>query len=460
MIVRQNDRETYQAWLGGEILLVLLLGASLALFVAYPSLQSAYVLPHLRLVLATAITLAAGIVAVLAGARFGADGRRTSLMLSTGFFVVAASNAAFVLAPAVAEHAVSNSAAWANVAAATFAAICIGAAPFADGRVAARERALGGWIVFLACTLVVLWGLLSSIGASLPSLVDPGDDAPPALMAAYGTQALAWLVGAIGFGLRVRRGGEDLHRWVGLAASLLLFSSLSLVLAPTVGADEVSHADFLRVLAFGVLLVGVWRAIRAAEFGRAVADERARVAREIHDGLAQYLFAIATHAAMLQNGGSAETLAPQIREAANAAQQEARFAILALSSAGGTAPFDAALRRYVELLTADGALDVDLDIDPNAALEPDEQIEMFRIVQEALANARKHAGARRVEVRIGEQDGRRLVTIADDGDGFDGGADSSGHGLRNIRARAAAIGGTLRLRTAPGAGTSVEVCLR
>jgi signal transduction histidine kinase len=459
MIVRRDDRDAYQTWLAGEILLVALLGASLALFLTTPSLDAAYALPHLRLVVATAITLAAGIVAVLAGARFGADGRRTSLLLSTGFFVVAASNGAFVVAPAVAER-LSNSAAWAGVAAGTFAAICIAAAPFANGRVSARERALGGWIVFLGCSLVALWTLLSSIGGSLPSLVDPGDEARPALLIAYGGQALAWLVAAVGFGLRVRRGADDLHRWVAFAASLLLFSSLHLVLAPTVGVDEVSYADFLRVLAFGVLLVGVWRAIRAAEFGRAVADERARLAREIHDGLAQYLFSISTHAAMLQNGGSPETLVPQIRNAATAAQQEARFAILALSSAGGTAPFDAALRRYVELLTADGMLDVDLEIDPGAPLDPDEQIEIFRIVQEALANARRHAGARCATVRIERREGRRRVTIVDDGKGFDGTEAAGGQGLRNIRARAAAIGGTFSLRTAPGTGTALEVALR
>ena len=58
------------------------------------------------------------------------------------------------------------------------------------------------------------------------------------------------------------------------------------------------------MLAYGVLLVGVWRAIRFAEFGRAVAEERARVAREIHDGLAQYLFAVSTHASMLENGAT------------------------------------------------------------------------------------------------------------------------------------------------------------
>ena len=84
--------------------------------------------------------------------------------------------------------------------------------------------------------------------------------------------------------------------------------------------------------------------------------------------------------------------------------------MLALSSASGTAPFDAALRRYVEFLTADGVLEVDVEIDPRILLAPDEQIEVFRIVQEGLANVRKHAGAQRAEVWIGQRLGRRIVT--------------------------------------------------
>ena len=109
--------------------------------------------------------------------------------------------------------------------------------------------------------------------------------------------------------------------------------------------------------------------------------------------------------------------------------------MLALSSAGGTAPLDAALRRYVELVTADGALDVDL-IEPRTVLAPDEQIEVFRIVQEGLANVRKHAGARHAEVRIGERLGPPGRDDQDDGVGFEGPGDPAGLGLQNMRRRA------------------------
>jgi signal transduction histidine kinase len=215
------------------------------------------------------------------------------------------------------------------------------------------------------------------------------------------------------------------------------------------------------MLAYIVVLVGAWRAIQFAEFGRAVAEERARVAREIHDGLAQYLFAVSTHAAMLEAGAPIEKALPKLKEAAVLAQQEARFAILALSSASGTAPFDAALRRYVDVLTADGGLDVELEVDGTIRLAPDEQIEIFRIVQEGLANVRKHANATSAEVTIGQRSfGERFVTISDDGDGFDGEEVAAGQGLKNIRARAESIEGGFSLRSTPGRGTALEVVLR
>jgi signal transduction histidine kinase len=275
-----------------------------------------------------------------------------------------------------------------------------------------------------------------------------------------GVQALLILAALVGFGLRFRAHGEDLHRWLALASTLALFASLHEVLTPEFAQTYVSQGDFLTLPSYALLMTGVWRAIRAAEFGRAVAEERARVAREIHDGLAQYLFSILTHVSMLESGRATDATVVRLKEAAAAAQQEARFAVLALSSASGTAPFDAALRRYVEVLTADGALDVDLEIDPRIRLAPDEQIEIFRIVQESLANVRRHSGARRALVRISERGGNRSVFVEDDGAGFERGGNGAGQGLRNIKARAETIGGAFELRSEPGRGTALEVILR
>jgi len=459
--VRQDDKNAFEAWLWGEVLLLGLLGASLALFVAYPTLRTSYSLPALHLVLQTLFTLAAAIVALLTGVRFSVDGRRLDLLLSGGFFAAAASTLLFAIAPVLGGQALERGEAWAGVAGHLIAFGLIAAAPFTSGRVRSRERALGNMIAGLALALVAVWFTCRSLGTTLPELVPEGHDQPPFLLTgAFGAQALENLVAMVGFGLRFRNRGSDLDRWLALGATLMLFASLHYLFTPLGSSGAVSQGDFLRVLAYGVLLVGVWRAIRFSEFGRAVAEERARVAREIHDGLAQYLFAISTHVSMLEAGAPLETAVPRLKEAAGLAQQEARFAVLALSSASGSAPFDAALRRYVEFLTADGQLEVELEIDAAIQLAPDEQIEVFRIVQEGLANVRKHAGARRAEVTIGQRAGRRIVRIRDDGSGFDGRASRAGQGLKNIRARAASIEGGFTLRSRPGWGTALEVTLR
>ena len=458
--VRRN-RDSYQAWLRNEALLLALLGAALAFFLIQPQPRTSYALPHLRLVLQTVGALAAGLVALLAGARFTTERRRFDLLLCLGFFVACCSTTAFALAPSIAESDLTRAEAWTGVVSRLIAWTLIAAAPFARGLASSSRRTLGNWLTFLVLTLASLWLLVHSIEESLPALVPTATTSPPALLTfAYSANSFLNLAAIVGFGLRFRELREDLDRWLAFGASLMLFSSLHLVFTPLLGNIEVSPGDFLRMLGYGVICVGVWRAIKAAEFARAVADERSRLAREIHDGLAQYLFTISTHATILEQGGAAAELVPQIKSAAIAAQQEARFAILALSSAGGIAPFDTALQRYVELLTADGALEVELEIDPHTRLDPDEQIEIFRIVQEGLANVRRHAHAKRAEVQIGHRDGRRIVTIVDDGDGFDRRESTAGQGLRNIRARIAAIGAAVSLRTSPGRGTALEVTLR
>ena len=104
--MRRDEKDDFQAWLAGEILLIGLLGASLALFVTNRHLQTEVYLPNLRLVLQTVAAFAAGIIAVLAGVRYAVEGRRLDLLLSTGFLVASASTIAFSIVPALAGHPV------------------------------------------------------------------------------------------------------------------------------------------------------------------------------------------------------------------------------------------------------------------------------------------------------------------------------------------------------------------
>src|SRR3954447_25704655 len=453
--------DRWEGFLWGQVLLFGLLAASLGLFLSYPSLRTPYQLPELKLVLTTLFMLAGGLVSVLSGTRFSVEGRRFDLFLCCGFFVTSVSWLAFSIIPSVAQTASGRTELWPAVIGRLLGWGLIAAAPFARGRVQHKRFVLGNALAVCVVGLIVTWGMTRSLGFVLPNFTRGFDPSMPlSLTGALAGAALLHLLSVIGFSNRFRVKGEDLDYWLALGAILMLFSSLHFIFTPLVHAGDVSQGDYLRLLAYGVLLVGIWRAIRGSECGRAVAEERARVAREIHDGLAQYLFAVSTHASMLEAGADPEKTIPQLKAAALAAQQEAKYAVLALSSASGRSPFDAALRRYVDFLTADGALAVELEIDPAIALGPDEQIELFRIVQEGLANARRHAGATHAWVQIGAYAGERFVRLRDDGVGFEPSEDGAGQGLRNMRERAASIGGALAIRSMPGSGTALEVVLR
>jgi signal transduction histidine kinase len=459
----RRRRTELQAWMWGEIVLAVLLAGSLALLLSVPALRTQYDRPQLLLVLETIMALAGVLVALLAGARFSVVGLRTDLLLAAGLLIWSLSTAAFGIVPALGSGTLGRADAWAALAGGITGQGLVALAPFVGGRSRLRDRALGDTVLAAAVALAAVWLLLRAHTGALPALTPlPGvAAAPPGLASALAVQALLNLLAVVGWGRMLAKTGDDLARWLALSFTLLLFAALHLVFAPPRGTMYVAAGDYLRLLAFALMLVGAWRAIRSAELGRAVAEERARVAREIHDGLAQYLFAISTHAQMLEAGTPLEEIGPQLKQAATLAQQEARFAILALSSASGTAPFDSALRRYVEFLTADGELAVDLEIDPEIRLAPDEQIEIFRIVQEGLGNVRRHANATRADVVIGRRaSGERFVAIEDDGEGFPSEADSSGQGLRNMRDRASSIDGGFSVRSTPGLGTALEVVLR
>jgi len=380
-------------------------------------------------------------------------------LLAGAFLASAIGAVLFDVGPALDGGQPSDWQAWAWVGTSLAATGLLAVAPFTSRRLAMRRSVLATVWLGVGLVLCGMWLVVRALDVGSPG-EDGSSVAESALAVAAAAQAALAVFAVVGFGLRYRRYARDLDSWLALALTLVLFADLQSVLAPDLGTRELLQGDFLRLLANGVLLVGVWRAISDAEFGRAVADERARVAQDIHDGLAQYLFAISTHITMLEQGASLDQTLPKLKQAATGAQHEARYAVLALSSAGGVAPFDAALRRYVEVLTADGALDVSLEIDPGVRLAPDEQIEVFRIVQEGLANARRHADAQQAWVRIGWRAGRRVVSVRDDGIGFEGGSVGAGQGLKSMRRRAEAIEGGFSLRSSPEEGTAIEVVLR
>ena len=202
---------------------------------------------------------------------------------------------------------------------------------------------------------------------------------------------------------------------------------------------------------------------------QAAIEERDRIARELHDGLAQILGYVNTKAQavrlLLGRGQpeAAQAQLSQLEEAAAEVLADIRQAILGLRlSARPDLDLAAKLRSFVEQFRRQSGLPVHLDLPDDTRrlrLAPATEIELLRIVQEALANVRKHADAHAAWLRLESDEAGLVLTIADDGSGFDPlqptGDDH--YGLLNMRERAASIGAEFELDSGPGRGTRVTV---
>ncbi|WP_027006971.1 GAF domain-containing sensor histidine kinase [Conexibacter woesei] len=195
--------------------------------------------------------------------------------------------------------------------------------------------------------------------------------------------------------------------------------------------------------------------------------ERARWARELHDETLQSLAALRLGlAAARRAAGAADPAALDSLLTEALGQLDGEIATLralitelrpaALDELGLAAAIGALAER-----SASSGLDVDLDVavDDGVVADPDRQIAIYRIVQEALSNARKHGGARRAVATVAVAGGRVELSVRDDGSGFDPARATDGFGVLGMRERAELLGGTLVITSSPGAGTTVEATL-
>jgi PAS domain S-box-containing protein len=202
-----------------------------------------------------------------------------------------------------------------------------------------------------------------------------------------------------------------------------------------------------------------------ARIVRAQEEERRRIADDIHDESVQTLTALALRLDVL----SGHVQDPGLQEQLAEIQQTARTAITNLRQLmfelhppildrDGLA---AALRPSLDQLREESGLEVELKDSLGDGPPPEIAAAAYRIVQEALLNVRKHAGARRVGVELAERPGGLYVRVSDDGLGFrTGGRQQPGHlGLVAMRERAEMAGGWFRIDSEPGRGTTVEFML-
>lgn len=488
-------------------LIVLLPTLALAtlLFLVDPAIAPAIVDERLDLTINTLATLVAMAVALLAWGRFREVGELPGLFRGSAFLVLAALNAMTVGVMLLGfDEAFGMSlrnpgqlpVLGAVLARAVSAALLLlaGMAEVSRWRVPRLPTLL---VLTMPALLVIAAVIVGAIvQPSLPMLMGQAQieqlQRDPSQPLAVGGEtlllALPQVVIGLGFAFAAwlsyvsyQREGRVQDGYLAIGLVLAAFSQAQAAIHPGTYSSLVTIGDILRVAFYIVLLLGVvaerradlralrrahldLQRLREAELAQATYEERARLAREIHDGLAQDLWYAKLKQARLASmdplPSEARGLATEVADAIDSALAEARQAVMALRpTEGGT--FAEVLQRYAEDFGDRFGLRVDCAIPTDvAASTPRAQAELLRIVQEALNNVRKHADATLVRVEAESNDAGLRVRVSDNGRGFDPSAvNDRGYGLRSMQERAKMVGATLRIDARPQDGTRIEVTL-
>jgi signal transduction histidine kinase len=500
-----NGTPSRRATFAGDLALALLalaLAILTSFVVTLPLVLPAIVNDRFDITIVTAGTLVSGAVAALDWARGRVAYDPAALLRSSAFAVLALLNAVTLVAGLVGADAPLG---------ATLddpSQLPIVAGVVGRG-VAAVLLVMAGWTaisrtvpglrpvwVFLGPAAAVLLLLIAAALSqeNLPVLAPPrvlealANDptaplmpgAAPALTIVQSIIGVGFLAAAVLAHRSFRRSGRSADAL--LAAGLLVaaFSQAHSAIHPGSYSGLVTIGDLLRLAFYGLLLIGVVaesrddladlraatmevRRLAASEFAAAGLEERARLAREIHDGLAQDLwYAKLKHsrlAQMVDFAGEAQQLSGEVEGAIDNALAEARHAVAAMRQGSETGPLLDILTRHVDDFADRFALRADLSIaGPLPEIGARAQAELLRIVQEAMTNVRKHADATVVRVSV-TTDGELRLTVTDNGRGFQPTNVSSGFGLESMRQRAAVIGASLTVSSEPQNGTRVELAM-
>jgi len=225
-----------------------------------------------------------------------------------------------------------------------------------------------------------------------------------------------------------------------------------------------AEATFLTALADQAATAAANARLMAAAREKVALEERQRLARELHDSVSQSLYGIQVAAGMArarltQDPVAAAEPIDHVLELADAGQAEMRALIFELRADSlETEGLATNLDTHIKAVRARSGIagQTIVDHEPGAPIEVKHAL--YRIAQEALRNTVKHASARRVDVRLQARSSALVMEIADDGVGFDPNGHFPGHlGLRSMRERALAVGGSLEVTSSHGRGTRIVV---
>jgi signal transduction histidine kinase len=234
----------------------------------------------------------------------------------------------------------------------------------------------------------------------------------------------------------------------------------------TPGGFTAEDEELLRLLAAHAAIAIVNARLYERSRELSIVAERNRIARELHDAVTQKLFSLrltadAAAALVDRDPERAATELGTVRRLAAEVSDELRAVVVGLLPVDLSGDgLDAALRKQAELLDRVHEASVVFVGGSVPKLTPARREALYRIAQEALHNALRHADPRRVEIDLSARDGQVVLQVRDDGVGFDPGRSEQAArklGLSSMRERARTVGGRLTVRSTPGGGTTVRV---
>jgi signal transduction histidine kinase len=452
------------------LLAALVAGVLTDVVVMAPTLHFAYRSVPLHAMLETTATLIGLFTTVLLWGRFQHRRGLDDLLLFLAVGLLSLTTLLFAAIPAAVWTDPHPFSTWTTVAASAFGALLLAGAAYAPKvRLRDYEQVARLGVIFIGIGMIALGTLVGAFVESLPVGIDPARSpvSVPGPIAGNVVIAVSQLVigilfaaAAFGFTRRAELSGDVLLRWLGPGCMVAAFARLNYFVFPSLYSEWVYTGDALRLGWHVLLFVGAAREIQLYQRGHAeslVLEERRRIARDLHDGLAQELAFMATTTRDLAGRRTATARIDQLASAAERALDESRRAISSLTRQQLAESFDSALIETVEEIGQRLGAHVVVDAEPAAGIPPDRQEQLLRIVREAVTNAARHGSANVVRVQF--SNGRGLyLKVEDDGVGFDPGtAKESGFGLVTMRERAARLGGQLFVRSSLGGGTEIEV---